>query len=318
MDKQKPKVVFIVGATASGKTGLSIKLAKKISAEIISADSMQIYRGLDIGTAKVTKEEMDEVAHHLIDILDPKESFSVSEYKKLCYEKIDEIISRGNLPIIVGGTGLYINSVVNNMQFDNKGSDDKQDKGYRKYLEEVLAKEGKEYLYNMLVEKDIESSKNIHMNNVKRVMRALEIINDYGLKSNIEKREDLWEKNPSPYDFFVIYLNPPRDILYNRINKRVELMVQNGIIEETKWLYNMKLDKESTCMAAIGYKEWFGYIEGRVSLEECKESLKQSTRRYAKRQITWFNKLKCEYKLEDESISDEKIIEIKRRIYENK
>lgn len=320
VDKQKPKVVVIVGATASGKTGLSIKLAKHLSGEVISADSMQIYRGLDIGTAKVTKEEMDGVKHHLIDILEPGENFSVAEYKELCYNKIDEILSRGKLPIIVGGTGLYINSVVNNMQFDGaKGdnADAKEEENYRAYLEEVLTKEGKEALYNMLVEKDVEASRNIHMNNTKRVMRALEIVNKYGLKSDIDQRQDLWNKNSSPYDFFVIYLNPPREILYERINKRVEIMSKNGIIEEARELYNMNLDKKANCTAAIGYKEWFEYITGNASMNECMEALKQSTRRYAKRQITWFNKLGYDYKLEGSNVTNEEIIEIQRRIYGN-
>lgn len=325
MDKQKSKVLVIVGATASGKTGLSIKLAKHFKAEVISADSMQIYKGLDIGTAKVTKEEMEGIPHHLIDILEPGENFSVADYKELCYEKIDEIVSRGKLPIIVGGTGLYINSVVNNMKFnnikdiesDNSDNENILDEEYRKHLEDILAKDGKEALYNMLVEKDLEASKNIHMNNTKRVMRALEIVNKYGAKSDIENRQDLWNRNPSLYDFFVIYLNPQRDILYDRINRRVEIMAVSGIIEEAKILYDMELDGKTTCNAAIGYKEWFGYLEGKTTKEDCIHVLKQSTRRYAKRQTTWFNKLGYEYMLEDGNVTEDEIIEIQRRIYGN-
>lgn len=323
MDKQKPKVLVIVGATASGKTGLSIKLAKYLSAEIISADSMQIYKGLDIGTAKVTKKEMDGVPHHLIDILEPGENFSAFEYKSLCYKKIAEILSRGKLPIIVGGTGLYINSVINNMEFnsdetdEDKAKDSESDVEYRRYLEEFLAKEGKEALHNILEQKDVEASKTIHINNTRRVIRALEIVRKYGLKSNIEKRQDLWNKNPSPYEFFIIYLNPSRDIIYDRINKRVDIMQKSGIIEEARMLYNMNLNKTATSVAAIGYKEWFGYIEGNTGIEDTLETLKQSTRKYAKRQITWFNKIRCDYKLEDGNITEEEIKKIQRRIYEN-
>lgn len=324
MDKQKPKVLVIVGATASGKTGLSIKLAKSFDSEIISADSMQIYRGLDIGTGKVTKEEMQGIPHHLIDIINPGEKFSVAEYKELCYKTIDEILARGKMPIIVGGTGLYINSVVNNMKFDSENVENidedldlNLDSNYKEYLEDILVKEGKEKLYNLLVEKDIEASKNIHMNNTKRVIRALEIINKHGAKSDIDNRQDLWNRNPSPYDFFVIYLNPPRDILYDKINKRVEIMTENGIIEEAKMIYDLDLDETSTCKSAIGYKEWFGYIGGRTSKEDAMHVLKQSTRRYAKRQITWFNKLECDYVLEGSNIQEEEISKLRRIILGN-
>ena len=319
MDNKKKKVLVIVGATASGKTGLGIRLAKEMSGEIISADSMSIYKGLDIGTAKVTKEEMQSIPHHLIDILNPGENFSVAEYKKLCYEKIEEVLSRGNLPIIVGGTGLYINSVVNNMNFDNVDNVEKKDSEdeveYSKYLEEVLRTDGNDALYNLLVEKDFEASKNVHKNNTKRVMRALEIVNKYGAKSEVEKRDDLWNRNTSPYEFFVIYLNPPREILYERINDRVDKMAEEGIIEEARKLYDMDIDERSTCMSAIGYKEWFGYIGGVTSKEDCKHNLKQATRRYAKRQITWFNKLGYEYLIEDLENIDNDVKEIQRRVY---
>lgn len=315
MNKQKPKVLVIVGATASGKTGLGIKLAKSFSGEIISADSMQIYKGLDIGTAKVSKEEMDETVHHFIDILEIGENFSVASYKDMCYKKIDEILSKNKLPIIVGGTGLYINSVVNNMKFDKVNSDNNFDGKYRKKLEDILLKDGKEKIYNLLIKKDPKAAENIHINNSKRVIRALEIINKYGLKSDIDSREDLWIPNPSPYDFFIIYLKPPREEIYGRINNRVELMTKKGIIEEAKMLYDLKLDTNSTCMSAIGYKEWFGYIEGTSSKEECKNVLKQATRRYAKRQITWFNKLGNNYIINSSDILDIDIQKLKGEIF---
>lgn len=290
----KPKIICIVGPTASGKTGLSIELAKKINAEIISADSMQIYEGLDIGTAKVTEEETQGIKHHLINICKITDKFSVADFKALCYDKIDEILSRNKNVIICGGTGLYISAIVDNMNFTNE----KIDIEYRKYLESLAKEKSNEYVYNMLKEVDEESAKVIHQNNIKRVIRALEIArNSDKIKSlHMEEEKERIKKNTSKYDFFVYYINHDRQYLYERINKRVDIMVKDGIVDEAFKVYNMKLDKDNTCMQAIGYKEFFPYFRKEDTIENCILKLKQETRRYAKRQITWFkNKLDIIY-----------------------
>lgn len=289
----KHKIICIVGPTASGKTGLGIELAKKINAEIISADSMQIYKGLNIGTAKVTNEEAQGIKHHMIDICNIEDSFSVADFKNMCYDKISDILSRGKNVIIVGGTGLYVSSVVYNMNFDEQDIDFT----YRKKLEEI-AKNSPDELYNMLEKVDIQSAKQIHPNNVKRVIRALEIAkNSKTLKSeHMENEKNRIATEENMYDFFVFYLDWDRENLYERINKRVDLMIDEGILEEAKKVYDAKLDKNNTCMQAIGYKEFFPYFESSSSLEECIQKLKQETRKYAKRQVTWFkNKLEPIY-----------------------
>ena len=218
------KVICIVGPTASGKTGLAIELAKKIDAEIISADSMQIYKGLDVGTAKVTKEEAQGIPHHMIDICNPDESFSVADFKSMCYDKIDDIVKRGKKVIIAGGTGLYVNSVVYDMNFE----DEDTDLSYRKELEDIANTKGKEYLYDMLLKVDKESASKIHMNNVKRVIRALEIAKKTNmLKSeHMKKEKERIEKNSPKYEFIVFCIEQDREYLYNRINLRVDLMVK--------------------------------------------------------------------------------------------
>lgn len=281
------KVICIVGPTASGKTGLAIELAKKIDAEIISADSMQIYKGLDVGTAKVTKEEAQGIPHHMIDICNPDESFSVADFKSMCYDKINDIIKRGKKVIIAGGTGLYVNSVVYDMNFE----DETEDLSYRKELEDIANKKGKEYLYDMLVKVDKEYASKIHMNNVKRVIRALEIAKKTNmLKSeHMKKEKERIEKNSLKYEFIVFCIEQDREYLYNRINLRVDLMVKDGIVDEAKKVYDMNLPSNSTCMQAIGYKEFFPYFEGNITLQEAVDELKKQTRHYAKRQMTWFN-----------------------------
>jgi tRNA dimethylallyltransferase len=285
----KEKIICIVGPTASGKTSLSIELAKKINAEIISADSMQIYKGLDIGTAKVTEEEKQGVVHHIIDICNPNEKFSVADFKELCYHKIDEILSKGKKVIIVGGTGLYVSAVVEDMNFENEDIDVE----YRNKLEKLAKEKSNEYLHEMLQKIDPKSAELIHKNNVKRVIRALEIAkNSKELKSTHMQKEMIRKKQESKYDFYVFCLNIERELLYKRINERVDIMVKNGVIDEAKKLYDMNLDKTSTCMQAIGYKEFFPYFEGKSTLDECIEKLKVETRKYSKRQMTWFkNKL---------------------------
>lgn len=319
-NNEKPIVIVVVGPTASGKTSLGIKIAKEVNGEIISADSMQIYKGLDVGTAKATEEEKKEAKHHLLDICNIKDKFSVADYKKKCYEKIDEILNQGKTPVIVGGTGLYVNAVLNNMNFDNEETLEEVEKKklYRESLEKLLAEKGKEYLYNMLKDLDPEAAQNIHMNNTKRVIRAIELANEGIYKGNVEKRNDLWNKNDSKYDFVTVYINMPREILYDRINKRVDAMEDSGIIEEAKMLKSMNLDKNSTALQAIGYKEFFDYIDGKETLQEALEKLKQNTRRYAKRQITWFNKLNCDLVLNEKTDEKEIIDKLKRKVYGEK
>ena len=319
-NNEKPIVIVVVGPTASGKTSLGIKIAKEVNGEIISADSMQIYKGLDVGTAKATEEEKKEAKHHLLDICNIKDKFSVADYKKKCYEKIDEILNQGKTPVIVGGTGLYVNAVLNNMNFDNEETLEEVEKKklYRESLEKLLAEKGKEYLYNMLKDLDPEAAQNIHMNNTKRVIRAIELANEGIYKGNVEKRNDLWNKNDSKYDFVTVYINMPREILYDRINRRVDAMEDSGIIEEAKMLKSMNLDKNSTALQAIGYKEFFEYLDGKETLQEALEKLKQNTRRYAKRQITWFNKLNCDLVLNEKTDEKEIIDKLKRKVYGEK
>ena len=303
------KVICIVGPTASGKTGLAIELAKRVNAEIISADSMQIYRGLDVGTAKVTKEEAQGIPHHMIDICDVEEKFSVADFKHMCYDKIEEILKKNKNVIIAGGTGLYINAVVYNMNFENEETDTE----YRKELENIAKEKGNEYLYSILESIDPESAKKIHMNNVKRVIRAIEMSKNVKLKSiHMKEEKERIEKEKSKYEFFVFCIEQDREYLYNRINLRVDLMVKDGIVEEAKKVYDMKLPKDNTCMQAIGYKEFFPYFEGNLTLDEAIENLKKETIHYAKRQMTWFNnKLKC-IKLDGSKSKDELVNEILR------
>lgn len=280
----KNKLIAVVGATASGKTDMGVMLAKEFDGEVVSADSMQIYKGMDIATAKPTKEEMQGIPHHLIDFLDRDVSFSVADYVKLANEKIFDIISRGKLPIIVGGTGLYIDSLLNNVKF----SETKKDEEYCKSLEKFAEINGNEELHKILSEVDPESAVNIHPNNLVRVIRALEVYHTTGRKLSELKAESLSEE--SPYDSYIIGLNySDRNILYDRINRRVDIMLQKGLVEEAQALY-LESGKMKTASNAIGYKELIPYFEKKASLEECADIIRQETRHYAKRQLTWFRR----------------------------
>ncbi|MDM5155895.1 tRNA (adenosine(37)-N6)-dimethylallyltransferase MiaA [Bacillus sp. DX1.1] len=279
-EMQREKVAVIIGPTAVGKTKLSIDLAKELNGEIISGDSMQIYRTMDIGTAKVTKEEMEGIPHYMIDIKDPEDSFSVAEFQELVRGHIREITERGKLPIIIGGTGLYIQSVLYDYQFTDQAGDSV----YRENLEKLAVERGAEYVHKKLQEVDPESANRIHANNVRRVIRALEIFHTTGetMSNQLEEQE-----NELLYDVSLIGLTMDRAMLYDRINLRVDIMMEQGLLQEVKGLYENGV-RDCQSIQAIGYKELYDYFIGHVSLEEAISQLKTNSRRYAKRQLTWF------------------------------
>ncbi|MEH7126342.1 MULTISPECIES: tRNA (adenosine(37)-N6)-dimethylallyltransferase MiaA [unclassified Bacillus (in: firmicutes)] len=285
---EKEKLVVLIGPTAVGKTKLSIELAKRFNGEIISGDSMQIYKGMDIGTAKIKKDEMEGIPHHLIDIKDPKEPFSVAEFQELVREKISEISLRGKLPMIVGGTGLYIQSVIYDYHFSDAPSDD----DFRQMLEKKAEAEGNESVHLELSKVDPESAERIHPNNVRRVIRALEVYHCTGKTIN-ELQEN--QKPELMYNTAIIGLTMDREILYQRINTRVDLMIKEGLLEEVERLFNQDI-KDCQSIQAIGYKELYEYFSHSISLEEATSQLKQNSRRYAKRQLTWFrNKMNVDW-----------------------
>lgn len=281
---EKPLVVVIAGPTASGKTNLSIELAKKINGEIISCDSMQIYKYMDIGTAKTTKEEMQGIPHYMIDIVLPNEAFSVSEYKKMAEIYIEDIIKRGKIPIVVGGTGLYINSLIYGIEYE----DVKIDEEYRLELEKIAQKEGLQKLYEMAKEVDEEATSKISVNDKKRIMRILEIYKQTG-KTKTQQIKDS-RKNGVKYNYKIFALNMDRAKLYDKINKRVDLMIEKGLVQEVEKILN-NYDDFPTAMQAIGYKEICNYLNGNISEEEAIEKIKMESRRYAKRQLTWLRKI---------------------------
>ncbi len=278
------KIVVIAGPTPSGKTAFAIRLAQKISGEIISADSMQIYQGMDIASAKPTKEEQKAAPHHMIDIVSPFEPFSVADYVKRAKDVIEDVLSRGKVPIVAGGTGLYISSLVDNITFTEEETDPKVRENLFKEAEE----KGIEPLYERLLAIDPVAAEKIHPNNTKRVIRALEIYETTGY--TLSEQNARSRQNPSPYTPFMIALAPPREILYDRINRRVDIMEKEGMFEESRRLLDAGLTKDMQSMQGIGYKEVFAYLEGIVSKEACLEEIKQATRRYAKRQLTWFRR----------------------------
>lgn len=279
------KVIVICGPTASGKTSLSIELAKQINGEIISADSMQIYDEMQIGTAKPDEEEMQGIKHYLIGNIKPTTRYSVSEYKIDAINAIEEILQKGKTPIVVGGTGLYVNSLIYGIDYPEVETDLE----YRAELERIVEEKGLEYLYNKAVQIDPEAMQNISKNDQKRILRVLEIYKETGkTKTQLEIES---RKNGIPYDYKVFALNMPREILYDRINQRVDIMIQKGLVEEVKKLYNKYGEKLTTAMQGIGYKEVVEYLKGNLTKEEMIEKIKMETRRYAKRQLTWFRKI---------------------------
>lgn len=280
---QKPVVIVICGPTASGKTALSIELAKKINGEIVSADSMQIYKYMDIGSAKPTIDEMSGIKHYMLDFLEPNIRYSVADYKKAAEECIEEIIAKGKTPIIVGGTGLYVNSLIYGIEYNEIKLDEK----YRKELEEQVEKYGLEELYNQAMKIDPEAMKKISMNDKKRILRILEIYHETGKTKTEQELES--RKKGVKYNYKVFAINMDREKLYDRINRRVDIMLQQGLIEEVKELVS-KYEELPTAIQGLGYKETKEYLDGKSTKNEMIEKIKMETRRYAKRQLTWFRK----------------------------
>ena len=282
----KPKVIVIVGPTASGKTSLSIELAKKINGEIVSCDSMQIYKDMNIGSAKPTQEEMQGIKHYLIDVVSPNERFSVAEYKKQAEKAIEEILSKGKVPIVIGGTGLYADSLIYGIEYQEIEFDEK----YRKALEiQAQTDDGLEMLYNQAKRIDEEAIKKISENDKKRIIRVLEIYHQTGkTKTELEAES---RKNEVKYDYKVFAINMDRQVLYDRINRRVDIMIENGLIQEVENLLK-KYKQFPTAMQGLGYKEVVQYFNKELTKEEMIDKIKQETRRYAKRQLTWFRKNK--------------------------
>ncbi len=285
-DFKKDKLIVLTGPTAVGKTNLSIKLAKLVNGEIISADSIQVYKHLDIGSAKITTEEMEGVKHHLIDVLDPKEGFNIATFKDMADKAIADIYSRGKLPILTGGTGFYIQSVLYDVNFTEN-----EDDGYRAKLEAIANEKGMEYLHNMLKEIDPASAEAIHANNVKRVIRALEFQHQTG--QLISEHNATEAAKDSPYNFAYFVLNCNRQLLYERIDKRVDMMVNKGLIDEVRYLRDeLGLTRDLVSMQGLGYKEILCYLNNEISLDEAIYILKRDTRHFAKRQLTWFKREK--------------------------
>lgn len=298
----KKKAIVVVGATASGKTALGVHIAKKFGGEVISADSMQIYKGMDIATAKPKAEEMDGVKHHLIDFLDVKNQYSVSNYCNDARVVFDKVFEDGKLPVIVGGTGLYIDSFLSNNQFLESASSDE----IRQELLAEAEKNGVEALYEQLKVIDPDAAKNIHPNNTVRVIRALEIYKTTG--KTLTEQNNLSRTIESDIEPLYIGINySDREVLYNRINLRVDLMLEAGLLEEAKEFF--KLNPSKTAFNAIGYKELKPFIDGSLSFDECVENLKRETRRYAKRQITWFKRNKNINWVLADTLSKEEMLE---------
>lgn len=280
----KRPLIVLTGPTASGKTDLSIQLAKAIGGEIISADSMQVYKEMDIGTAKIRSEEMDGVPHYLVDVLNPEDPFNVVVFQQMAKEAMEKIWSNGHIPMIVGGTGFYIQAILNDIDF----TDNDADTSYRQSLEAMAAEDGGEKLFAMLQEVDPESAEKIHKNNTKRVIRALEFYHQTGQK--ISEHNEQESQKQSPYNFAYFVLDRPRDILYQRIDRRVDIMMEEGLVEEVRRLRDKGYTRDLVSMQGLGYKEILAYLDGEMTLEEAVYILKRDTRHFAKRQLTWFKR----------------------------
>ena len=283
MAESKIPLIAVVGPTASGKTSLAVEICKRIGAEAVSCDSMQIYKGMDLATAKPTAEEMQGIPHHLIGFLSPDEPYSVAKYCEMARDVITDINGRNKKAVLVGGTGLYYNSLVDNIEFLPEETDFE----YREMLKKQASEQGAQALLDKLYEVDPEAAKQLHVNNLGRIIRALEIYHTTGKTKTMQNEQSVL--NPTPFITTAICLDArDRQFLYDRINKRVDLMLEAGLLEETKAFFGSPLGR--TARQAIGYKELYPYFNGEKSLEECIENLKMQTRRYAKRQLTWFRR----------------------------
>lgn len=298
--KERAPLLIVGGPTGVGKTRLSVMLAHRLNGEIISADSMQVYRGMDIGTAKVTEEEKDGIIHHLIDILDPREEFNVTVFQRLARTAIEEIRERGRLPIIAGGTGFYIQALLYGVCFTENGADEK----LKKELEKEAEKYGALSLHSRLCAADPASGAAIHPNNVKKVIRALEYYMLTGEK--ISEHNEREKKRESTYDYAYYVLSAPRPVLYKAIDARVDVMIEAGLEKEARQFYDMGIDRESTSMQGIGYREMYSYFAKEISFDECVRLIKRNTRHFAKRQLTWFKREdKIRWLMRDGSSEDE-------------
>lgn len=309
---EKKPLVILTGPTAAGKTALSIKLAKAINGEMISADSMQVYRMMDIGTAKIMPDEMEGIPHHLIDVLDPKEDFNVFTFQTMAKKALDEIYAKGKIPIIVGGTGFYIQSLLYDISFE-----DTEVSAYRTELTAYYEEHGAHALHEQLKDIDPISYKEIHENNVKRVIRALEFYHDTGYpisQHNSEQRE-----KPSPYNFAYFVLNDDRKILYDRIEKRIDIMLEQGLVEEVRKLLDYGCTPDMVSMQGLGYKEIVPYLQGDYSLADAIYILKRDTRHFAKRQLTWFRREKEVTWVDKQELkSDKEVLDYMLKQLENK
>ena len=312
MDKNR--LIVLTGPTAVGKTKLSIELAKKIGGEIISADSMQVYKYMDIGTDKITPEKMDGVPHHLIDFLDPHEDFNVFTFQKLARKAIHDISSRGKVPIIVGGTGFYIQAVIYDIDFTETDEDDT----YRRELEERVRQGEAHALFEELKRIDPESALLIHENNSKRVIRALEYYQK--TKRPISEHNKEQRAKASAYDFIYFVLTDDRNLIYKRIETRVDQMIKEGLVREVKTLLDMNIDRSATSMQGLGYREVIGYLDGEYDLERAVYLIKRNTRHFAKRQLTWFKREKDVTWIDQKAFlgDDEKTLKEIMRNYEDK
>ena len=280
----KRPLIVLTGPTAVGKTSLSISLAKAVNGEIISADSMQVYKKMDIGSAKIRPEEMQGVKHYLVDVLEPEEEFHIVKFQQMAKEAMEEIYEKGKIPILVGGTGFYIQAVTRDIDF----TEAQQENTYRAELEKLAETEGAEYLHDRLKEVDPASADTIHANNVKRVIRALEFYHQNGTPISAHNEEQ--KKQTSPYNLAYFVLNAPRDILYERIDKRVDQMLEEGLVKEVEGLKREGYHRGMVSMQGLGYKEILSWLDGEISYEEAVYLLKRDTRHFAKRQLTWFRR----------------------------
>ena len=296
---EKKPIIILTGPTAVGKTALSIALAKAIDGEIISADSMQVYKQMDIGSAKITKDEMEGVPHHLVDVLDPQEGFDVCRFQSMAKEALAGIYERGRVPIVVGGTGFYIQALLYDIDF----TETKEDTAYRRELSEIARTKGNHALHEMLKQVDPESAEAIHENNVKRVIRALEFYQETGEK--ISAHNEQQRLHESPYQFCYFVLTDDRKTLYDRIDERVDLMLEQGLVAEVQALKEQGCSADMVSMKGLGYKEILAYLDGQISLEEAVYIIKRDTRHFAKRQLTWFRRERDVIWLDRQAYQDE-------------